>query len=86
MCKTKLYWYQDALSDTYLEYVDEFEEIVALEISVSGANNEQAVFVIPADALSGDTIHIILEGVDEGGTNPRAYQRVIITVKSFLER
>ena len=32
------------------------------------------------DAKSGDTIHIILECVDGGGTNPIAYQRVIITV------
>ncbi|NSG88577.1 hypothetical protein [Blautia faecis] len=49
-------------------------------MTASGENQETATFTVPEDAKSGDTIHIIMEGVD-GGTNPVAYQRVIVTVK-----
>ena len=42
---------------------------------------EIAEFTVPADAKAGDTLHVILEGVDAGGTNPIAYQRVIVTVE-----
>ena len=41
----------------------------------------EATFAVPSDAKPGDTLHIILEAVDQGGTNPRAYQRVIVTVE-----
>ena len=51
------------------------------EVTASGENQETATFTVPEDAKSGDTIHIIMEGVDGGGTNPVAYQRVIVTVK-----
>ena len=47
---------------------------------MSGVNGETAEFTVPADAKVGDTLHVILEGVDAGGTNPRAYKRVIVTV------
>ena len=59
---------------------DEEGNPVALEVTASGENQETATFTVPEDAKSGDTIHIIMEGVD-GGTNPVAYQRVIVTVK-----
>ena len=49
-------------------------------MTVSGDNGNTAELMVPEDAKSGDTIHIILECVDGGGTNPIAYQRVIISV------
>lgn len=79
--RTDFYWYQDAQADTYWEFVNEFEEIIPLKASVSGENGSQASFVVPDDAVKGDTIHIVLRGVDGGGTHPAAYQRVIITVE-----
>ena len=52
-------------------------------IDITDTRNGQDVYKrqVPEDAKSGDTIHIIMEGVDGGGTNPVAYQRVIVTVK-----
>lgn len=78
---TSFRWYQYALADTYEEAEDEDGNLSAIEVTVSGENAEEAAFTVPEDAQIGDTIHIILEGVDAGGTNPIAYQRVIITVK-----
>lgn len=63
------------------EAEDEEGNPVALEVTASGENQETATFTVPEDAKSGDTIHIIMEGVDGGGTNPVVYQRVIVTVK-----
>ncbi len=71
-------WYQDPYSDTYIEWLDEFEEIITIAIST---DNDTASFVVPEDAKSGDTIHIILECIDSGGTNPSAFQRIIVKVK-----
>ena len=74
-------WYHYPLGDTYEEAKDADKNPVPVEVTVSGENGEAAEFTVPADAKSGDTLHIILEGVDAGGTNPRAYQRVIVSVK-----
>ena len=63
------------------EAEDEEGNPVALEVTASGENQETATSTVPEDAKSGDTVHIIMEGVDGGGTNPVAYQRVIVTVK-----
>ena len=73
-------WYHYPLGDTYEEKKDGDKNPIPVEIAVSGENGETAEFTVPADAKSGDTLHVILEGIDAGGTNPRAYQRVIITV------
>lgn len=78
---TAFQWYQYALADTYAEAKDAEGNLIELEVAVSGDNGSQAQFTVPKDAKKGDTIHIILEGVDGGGTNPTAYQRIIITVK-----
>ena len=78
---TTFRWYHYPLGDTYQEAEDEEGNPVAIEVTTSGENQETATFTVPEDAKSGDTIHIIMEGVDGGGTNPVAYQRVIVTVK-----
>ena len=78
---TTFRWYHYPYGDTYEEAEDEDGNPVAIEVTASGENQETATFTIPEDAKSGDTIHIIMEGVDGGGTNPVAYQRVIVTVE-----
>ena len=74
-------WYHYPLGDTYEEVKDADKNPVPVELTVSGDNGGIAEFIVPSDAKSGDTLHVILEGIDAGGTNPRAYQRVIVTVK-----
>ena len=73
-------WYHYPLGDTYEEKKDGDKNPIPVEVVVSGENGDTAEFTVPADAKQGDTLHVILEGIDAGGTNPRAYQRVIITV------
>ncbi|HZY80208.1 MAG TPA: nucleoside hydrolase-like domain-containing protein [Cyclobacteriaceae bacterium] len=63
-------WWQYFEVDTY-EGKIEFK-------TVSGS---KATFVVPADAKSGDTIHVILEATDNGVPALTRYQRVIVTVK-----
>jgi len=50
-------------------------------ISISNANTARAKVLIPKDAVSGQTIHVVLEATDNGSPSLTAYQRVIITVK-----
>jgi hypothetical protein len=50
-------------------------------VSLSIQDSLQTEVLIPYDALSGQTIHIILEGTDNGSPALTRYQRVIITVK-----
>ena len=75
-----LLWYHYPLGDTYEEEKNDSKDPIAIQIQVSDQGGT-ASFTVPEDAKSGDTLHIILEGIDQGGTNPRAYQRVIITVR-----
>lgn len=42
---------------------------------------KQAIIQIPVTAKSGDTIHIIVEGTDDGTPALTRYQRVILTIK-----
>jgi hypothetical protein len=76
-----LQWYQAAYADTYSEPLDELDEIIPLTLTVSGECGEIAKIAVPEDAKAGDTIHVILECIDKEGTNPRAYQRVILLIK-----
>lgn len=50
-------------------------------IPLNGADTDTLTFTIPEDAKSGDTIHMIVEAVDNGEFNLKHYQRVIITVE-----
>ena len=72
-------WYHYPLGDTYAEPADDDKNPIAIELNVS--NDGACAFTVPEDAKPGDTLHIILEGIDQGGTNPRAYQRAIVTVQ-----
>ena len=78
--EVNLLWYHYPLGDTYEEAKNDSKDPIAIQIQVSD-QGKTASFTVPEDAKSGDTIHIILEGIDQGGTHPRAYQRIIITVK-----
>jgi hypothetical protein len=51
------------------------------DISILNSNTVQEKLLIPTDAISGQTIHIILEATDDGSPSLTKYQRVIITVK-----
>lgn len=49
-------------------------------IEISNADKAEMSFVVPEDAKSGDTIHMIAEVQDNGTHQLKHYQRVIITV------
>jgi hypothetical protein len=51
------------------------------KISISAPDAAQTKILIPKDAVSGQTIHVILEVTDNGSPALTAYQRVVITVK-----
>jgi hypothetical protein len=53
----------------------------AVKINISNENSTQAKILIPKNAVSGQTIHIILEATDDGSPSLTTYQRVIVTVK-----
>lgn len=74
-----LLWYHYPLGDSYTEPKGSDKNPLPIEITVS-EDGAEARFTVPEDAKAGDTLHIILEAIDSGGTNPRAYQRVIVTV------
>ncbi|MNW42051.1 hypothetical protein D3C74_192140 [compost metagenome] len=50
-------------------------------IDLQGSDTNTASFIVPADAKSGNTIHIIAEVQDNGKHPLKHYQRVIVTVK-----
>lgn len=58
--------------------LEEGEVIDSIEIE--GADPAQMSFMVPEDAQSGDTIHMIIEVQDNGSHTLKYYQRVIITV------
>ena len=49
-------------------------------IALAGADTEKVTFTVPADAKSGDTIHMVVEVTDDGAHNLKHYQRVVVTV------
>ena len=51
------------------------------KISIVAPDASQTKIFIPKDAVSGQTIHVILEATDNGSPSLTAYQRVIITIK-----
>ncbi|MBS1805634.1 MAG: DUF1593 domain-containing protein [Acidobacteria bacterium] len=50
-------------------------------IHISNPNSLKTSIGIPADARPGDTIHLILEGTDNGTPALTRYQRVVITIE-----
>ncbi|WP_433380915.1 nucleoside hydrolase-like domain-containing protein [Actinoplanes sp. CA-142083] len=63
-------WWQYTDADTY-----------AGTVALSNATSPTTSFQVPADAKSGDTIHLILEVTDNGTPALKHYQRVIVTVR-----
>ena len=51
------------------------------KVDISNSTSAQTEFLIPKDAVCGQTIHIILEAADNGTPSLTRYQRIIITVK-----
>jgi len=51
------------------------------KVNIANATAAQAKVLIPKDAATGQTIHVILEVTDTGSPALTSYQRVIITVK-----
>ena len=51
------------------------------DITIANAAATTTTFEVPADAQSGQTIHVILEGTDRGTPALTRYQRVVVTVK-----
>jgi hypothetical protein len=52
------------------------------EIAIPDATAHETSFRVPADALPGQTIHVIVEAVDDGTPSLTRYQRVVVTVAS----
>lgn len=50
------------------------------DITLSNPTNLTTTFRVPDDATSGQSIHVILEGTDNGTPALTRYQRVIITI------
>jgi hypothetical protein len=50
------------------------------EVAIMNPNAANAEMIVPADAVAGQTIHIILEATDNGSPSLTRYQRMIITV------
>jgi hypothetical protein len=51
------------------------------KVKIQNSNTLNANLVVPADAVSGQTIHVILEVTDDGKPPLTRYQRVVITCK-----
>lgn len=61
----------------------QYEEVDSYggKIAITNPSKSNASFIVPADAITGNTIHIILEVTDSGRPRITRYQRVIATVK-----
>ncbi len=60
----------------------QFMEVGSYKGTINFQNSEKqaASFIVPADAATGETIHIICEVTDQGTPSLTRYQRVIVTV------
>ena len=72
-----IYWWEYEEADTYTKA----EGSDGVRLGAVEGNPAGVIVRIPADAKSGDTIHIILEANDNARHALYAYQRVIITIK-----
>jgi len=64
-------WWQYQEADSYSGTVE-----------IKDAGNRNVSFTVPADAGTGDTIHVICEVTDDGSLRLTRYQRVIVKVTS----
>lgn len=63
-------WWQYAEAGTYPGSVD-----------ISDSDSVNAMLTVPADAKSGQTIHVVCEVTDNGTPRLTRYARVVVTVK-----
>jgi hypothetical protein len=49
-------------------------------VAVAEPSSVTTEFVVPADAISGQTIHLVLEATDNGSPALTRYQRIIIAI------
>lgn len=69
----------DAVSLSWWQYREAGTCDAAL--ALEGADSAQVSFMVPADAPSGSTLHLILQGTDSGTPALTHFQRVIVTVQ-----
>jgi hypothetical protein len=69
----------DRLSYRWWQYTD--ADTYPGTVTLNDANTPTTSFTVPADAVAGQTIHLILEVTDDGSPALKHYQRVIVTVK-----
>ena len=69
---------QDAVSYRWWEYQE--AGTYPGRVTIERADQATASFTVPADALAGQTIHLILEVTDTGSPTLTRYQRVVATV------
>jgi hypothetical protein len=68
----------DRLTVTWWQYRD--AGTYPGEVVIPNATSLETSFQIPADAQSGQTLHLILEATDNGTPSLTRYQRVVVTV------
>lgn len=71
----------DYVTTEWEVYSDASNYANAADLKVKGAESDTVSFVVPEDAQSGDTIHLIVKATDDGEHNLVHYQQVIVTVK-----
>lgn len=72
--KTAGRWWRYADADTY-------QGDLSIAQKALGGNVVQVRFRVPGDAKPGQTIHLILQGTEDGSQGLTAYQRVVLTVR-----
>lgn len=73
-------WWNYAEAGTYQAPEDAGQD-AAVQVTADKENPSVVTVTVPSDAKSGDTIHVILEGTDDGEHTLRGYQRVVVTVE-----
>lgn len=71
----------DNVSVNWWNYIEAGTYKSKSPITLDGDNTNHISFMIPSDAKSGDTIHIIARATDDGEHNLVYHQRIIITVE-----
>jgi hypothetical protein len=70
----------DKVSFKWWQYDDADSYHGKVNLKIAPQHPTEAIFTIPADAKTGDQIHVTLEVADEGVPSLTRYQRAIITV------
>jgi hypothetical protein len=68
----------DTLTLTWWQYGD--ADSYPGTINFSTSNSLTTTFQVPADAVAGQTIHVLIQATDNGSPALTSFQRVIVTV------